>query len=98
MYTISFDIFINQKFAARSCDCGDVFGISVKRAIYHISLDIAGEAIHNYITSNAIGHDGMKVSFTDGQHSGMHICCNAYPKVLIDALEHMQEHITYTVH
>ncbi len=47
----------------------------------------------------------MKVSFADGQRSGTHIRRNAYPKVLIDALdngnwkfEHMQEHITYTVH
>ncbi len=111
MYTISFHTliqgkyFINPKFAARSCDCGDVFSISVERAIYHLNLDIAGEAICNYVASNAIGHNGMKVSFADGQRLETHIHRNAYPKAIIDALDngnwkfkHMQEHSTYTVH
>ncbi len=59
----------------------------MERAIHHLSLDIAGEAIRNYVASNAIGHNGMKVSFADGQRSGTHIRRNAYPKVLIDALD-----------
>jgi hypothetical protein len=78
---------MNPKFSARSCECGDVFGISVERAVQELDLNVAGEAIRNYVTSNAIGHNGMKVKFADGQHSGTHIRSNAYSKVLIDALD-----------
>ena len=70
----------------RTCECGDVFGISVATAIQELNLDIAGEAICNYVTSNVIGHNGMKVDFADGQHSGTHICRSAYSKVLIGAI------------
>jgi hypothetical protein len=80
--------FVNPHFSARSCDGGDVVGISFDRAIQGLHLDIAGDAIRSFVTANAIWHNGLKIMFDDGQQSGTHICRNALPIDLINALDH----------
>ena len=79
--------FVNPKFSARNCECGDVLGISLERAVMELNLDIRGEAIRSYITAHAIGHNGLKINFADGQRSGSHIRRNAFPKILIEAID-----------
>jgi hypothetical protein len=53
-----------------------------------LHLDIAGDAIHSFVTANAIWHNGLKIMFDDGQQLGTHICRNTLPIDLINALDH----------
>jgi hypothetical protein len=79
--------FLNPKYLSRNCDCGEVLGFHVEKALESIEKKTLADELKRFVRRTNIGCTGRKIRCYDIQLSGVHIKRKVLNKDVVAALD-----------